>query len=245
MDQASVDDEERRQSSSQKRLGSFAIGVDEWCVDSFTGGLSHPRCKHSLAASLETSSMPVTPLHLGPGLLFKALGQRHVSLTMFAASQIAMDVEVLVRFFLGIRPLHGFTNTVVGATVVMLIAVPVGKPLCEWILRRWNLRLRSSQARWAVSERVSWGSCWLAGGLGVSSHVLLDAMMHGDARPWSPFLHSNSLVGWISLGWLHGGCLITFFLGGLWLVVCQLRRRARGSRGAGTSHHAVQHRGKN
>jgi hypothetical protein len=38
--------------------------------------------------------MPVTPLHLGVGLLGKGLLPRAVSLTAFAASQVAIDVEV-------------------------------------------------------------------------------------------------------------------------------------------------------
>ena len=41
--------------------------------------------------------MPVTPLHLGPGVVFKAIAGKHMSLTVFGLSQVVMDVEVVGR----------------------------------------------------------------------------------------------------------------------------------------------------
>ena len=64
--------------------------------------------------------MPVTPLHLGPGLLFKSAGRDRLSLTLFALTQITMDLEVIARIVFGSSRLHGFTNTFLGATVVLL-----------------------------------------------------------------------------------------------------------------------------
>ncbi len=62
--------------------------------------------------------MPVTPLHLGPGTALKAVLGSRMSLTVFAFSQITMDLEVLARIALGAQQLHGFTNTVLGATAI-------------------------------------------------------------------------------------------------------------------------------
>ena len=39
--------------------------------------------------------MPITPLHLGPGAILKAAAGQHMSLSVFAFSQITMDLEVL------------------------------------------------------------------------------------------------------------------------------------------------------
>jgi hypothetical protein len=41
--------------------------------------------------------MPFTPFHLGPGALFKAAGGEHFSFTIFAGSQVLMDIEPLIR----------------------------------------------------------------------------------------------------------------------------------------------------
>jgi hypothetical protein len=54
--------------------------------------------------------MPVTPLHLGPGVVLKAALGRNMSLTVFALCQFTMDLEVLARIALGARQLHGFTK---------------------------------------------------------------------------------------------------------------------------------------
>ena len=57
--------------------------------------------------------MPITPLHLGPGVLVKSFAGEHLSLTMFALAQITMDLEVLLRLVLKSTHLHGFTNTII------------------------------------------------------------------------------------------------------------------------------------
>lgn len=172
--------------------------------------------------------MPVTPLHLGPGVLFKAFAGSHLSLTMFSFTQVTMDLEVLLRFAVGSARLHGFTNSVLGATVVLLISVPVGRPLCEWFLRWWNRQLSEVQARWlGVPEDVPWRAAWAGGVLGVYSHVLLDAIMHADARPWMPFSQSNPFVDIIAIDQLNLLCLIAVFIGALLMGVFRLLRNSR------------------
>jgi len=135
---------------------------------------------------------------------------------MFALAQITMDLEVLLRFALKSAQLHGFSNTIIGATVVLIVTVPLGKPFCEWLLRWWNRNLSSAQARWLqVSENISWRAAWLGGTLGVYSHFILDAIMHSDARPWMPFSEVNSAVDLISIERLNLLCLVCLLIGGV------------------------------
>lgn len=158
--------------------------------------------------------MPVMPLHLGPGILLKVFAGSQLSLVMFALTQVTMDLEVLLRFALGSARLHGFTNTIIGATVALLVTVPFGKPVCEWILRWWNRQLSQAQAKWVgVSEKITWRAAWIGGVLGVYSHFLLDAIMHSDAKPWMPFSNANSLVYLISIGQLNLLCLLSVVMG--------------------------------
>lgn len=43
--------------------------------------------------------------------------------------------------------------------------------------------------------------------VGTPSHLLLDAVMHVDVRPFWPFLAANPLQGWVSIEALHWGCV--------------------------------------
>src|SRR5215471_1105046 len=70
--------------------------------------------------------MPVTPFHMGPGVVIKAVGGRYFSLMVFGFSQVAMDVEPLVRMIRGDAVLHGFTHTYLGATLIGLVSAVAG-----------------------------------------------------------------------------------------------------------------------
>lgn len=172
--------------------------------------------------------MPITPLHVGPGILFKLVGGPHLSLTMFVLTQVTMDLEVVLRLMLGAFPLHGFTNTIIGATAVLVVTVVLGKPFCEWALRWWNRNLSPAQSRWLqVTESISWTAACLGGIFGVFSHFFLDAIMHADARPWMPFHEANPLLDLLSIDQLNLLCLICLFTGGVAMAVYGVIRARR------------------
>jgi len=172
--------------------------------------------------------MPITPLHVGPGILFKLVGGRHLSLTIFVLTQVMMDLEVVLRLMLGAFPLHGFTNTIIGATAVLVVTVVLGKPFCEWALHWWNRNLSPAQSRWLqVTENISWRAACLGGILGVFSHFILDAIMHADARPWMPFYEVNPFLNLLSIDQLNLLCLICLFIGGVAIAVYSVIRGRR------------------
>lgn len=154
--------------------------------------------------------MPVTPLHLGPGAALKAVLGPRMSLSVFAFCQITMDLEVLARIAVGAHQLHGFTNTLLGATVILVPSVLVGRPAARVFMRWWNSRLSPSQARWMwVDPVIRWKSAWVGGVLGIYSHLILDAVMHPDAHPWAPLSSVNPFVGLLSYEGLNALCLWT------------------------------------
>ena len=182
---------------------------------------------------IKATSITLMERKLGgePGIFLKSLGGRHISLTVFALSQLAMDLEVLVRVAGGAERWHGFTNTFIGAAVVLLPTVFLGKPAGEWVLRWWNRNLSPTQARWLeVQTRISWPAAWIGGVLGVFSHVILDAVMHADAIPGAPFSAANPYVGLLSIGQLNLLCLIFLLLGTVIIGVTRwfVRRRSGG-----------------
>src|SRR5688572_12190096 len=82
--------------------------------------------------------MPFTPFHFGPGAAIKAVVPRHFSLGVFCFAQVLMDAEVLVYMARGGTQLHGWARTYVGAAVVAIVSILVGRPICEWSLRWWS-----------------------------------------------------------------------------------------------------------
>jgi hypothetical protein len=173
--------------------------------------------------------MPVTPLHLGPGVVFKAIAGKHMSLSVFGLSQVVMDVEVLGRLVIDSERLHGFTNTIAGATVVLIPTVLLGRPLCNSALSWWNNHLSPPQRDLlSVEPSISWQAAVVGAVLGVYSHWFLDAMMHADARALWPFSDANPLITWLSISAINSLCLESMAVGCGLLLALRLWRRSRG-----------------
>ena len=161
--------------------------------------------------------MPFTPFHLGPGGAFKVLGGRYFSFTVFGFSQVALDIEVLVRIYRDDAILHGFTHTYVGATPIGILSFLIGKPVCEYCLRLWNEGVnRKGHHRFHIPPRISWLGAVMGAMVGVYSHVFLDSMMHVHMHPLAPFSDANPMFGVISADNLYLLCL---GLGGLAAVL--------------------------
>ena len=169
--------------------------------------------------------MPVTPFHVGPGLLLKAVAGRHVSLMVFGFSQVAMDIEVIVRVIRNDILLHGFTHTYLGATLIGLASVVVGRPVCQALLACWTPDSKAVFETWQRAARISWPAAVVGAFAGTYSHVLLDSVMHADMEPLAPFSGSNALLGLVSAGALHVGCALSGVLGVLLGAIAFLRRR--------------------
>jgi len=171
--------------------------------------------------------MPFTPFHMGPGLAVKAVGRRRFSLMVFGFSQVAIDVEPLVRIIRGDAVLHGFTHTYLGATFVALASVVIGRPICQALLRGWTLEPPSAFLGWVTgTPRISWPTATGSALVGTYSHVALDSLLHADMRPLAPFSETNALLHAVSLGALHLGCVLSGLLGVLVLAAAFIVQRA-------------------
>lgn len=177
--------------------------------------------------------MPFTPFHMGPAAALKAAAPRHLSLTVFGFSQVLIDLEPLYYILRHEAILHRFFHTYVGATLVGLAAVVIGRPVCQWLLGVW-LRLWHALAGQAQREtsretaragsRIGLGAAVAGAFLGVYSHVVLDSIMHADIRPLAPFSQANPLFRVLSLDALHQLCLLSGIAG---LIVLALRLRGQ------------------
>ncbi len=153
--------------------------------------------------------MPFTPFHLGAGAAFKALGGRRVSFMVFGGTQVLMDLEPGYKLLTGGTQLHGPSHTLAGALVIGLLAAVIGKPISEFAFRVGG----------RPDVTISWQAALAGALLGSFSHVLLDAVMHADMRPWWPVGEGNALLGWFPIGELHLYCVLLGVIGalGVWL----------------------------
>ncbi len=158
--------------------------------------------------------MPFTPFHFGPGLLVKGAAPRHVSLTAFVASQVAVDLEPLYFFLRGEYPVHRWLHTVWGAGLVGLVA---GAALGALARRSALIPVP------ALRGELRMGAAIVGGLLGGVSHPLLDGLMHRDVRALRPVAETTWVLEPSGVAALHLACVIAGVLGALLVVV----RRAR------------------
>ena len=163
--------------------------------------------------------MPFTPLHMGPGLAVKAVCGRYFSLMVFGFSQVAIDIEPLVRIIRGDAVLHGFTHTYLGATLVALASVLAGRPVCQFLLKYWRPDPDSPFMNWLRgAEAISWPAAVTGAFAGTYSHVFLDSIMHSDMNPLAPYSDANALLHVISVDSLHLVCVLSGLIGALLLA---------------------------
>ena len=159
--------------------------------------------------------MPFTPFHLGPGAAFKAIGGRYFSFMVFGGTQVLMDVEPLMGIIQTKAILHGYSHTILGATIVASAAGIIGKPISIYALKL--LRIKHHPFSWLASFTGAF--------IGSFSHIALDAVMHSDMNPFWPLAHGNNLLGLITNNSLHMLCLVLGVFGGI--VIAQRRTVAQ------------------
>lgn len=162
----------------------------------------------------------------------KAIAPGHFSFTVFAFSQVLIDLEPIGMFIFTGAPVHPWLHTYLGATLVFLASWWLGPPVGEWAIRQWNAWLSPAQARWLAHEpRISTRAAGIGAFAGAYSHVAIDSIMHGDMEPFAPFSSAAPWVHVIPLDVLHGACVAAGIAGVAGLMVIRwltLRRAAPG-----------------
>jgi hypothetical protein len=171
--------------------------------------------------------MPVTPFHFGPGAALKAAAPGTFSFTVFAFSQVVIDLEPVTLWIFTGDPAHPYLHTCLGALPVALVSVWPGRRICQWALRVWNSRMSPAQARWlAFPPRIGIRQALVGAFLGAYSHVFIDSFMHGDVYPLAPFSRAGQMVQIVSveaLQWI----LVGLGVAGLALLAAYRFRRQR------------------
>ena len=163
------------------------------------------------------------PLHMGPGILIKALLQGNFSLMVFGWAQIVMDIQPLFVLITGDGHLHGFSHTYIGATLLAIFSALSGKYLSEIGLKILGLSDKSNPVN------IAWWVAFVSAFIGTYSHVVLDSIMHSDVEPFYPLSQENSLYGLITVDELHQLCLFSALVGAIiyYSVLYVTKRRDR------------------
>lgn len=150
--------------------------------------------------------MPFTPIHMGPGILIKALLQSSFSLMVFGWTQIVMDIQPLIVLITGEGHLHGFTHTYVGAVLIAIFSALTGKYLSEL-----GLKILGITKNGPIT--IFWWVSFLSAFIGSFSHVFLDSIMHTDVEPFYPVTLVNNFHGMVSVSTLHKICIYSGLVG--------------------------------
>jgi len=157
--------------------------------------------------------MPITPLHLGVGAITKATLPQKFSFLIFAGTQVLMDLEPLFGLILGWHTLHLYTHNLIGALLIGIIAIFIGKPISEF-----TLKTIFKENHWQISWRVATLSAFL----GSFSHVLLDAFIHADMYPFYPISNSQVLLDLVPYSYILYGCLAGLTCGAIGFLIRKL-----------------------
>lgn len=163
--------------------------------------------------------MPFTPFHLGPALLFGLVFFSYLDFPTFLVANVIVDIEPLMILALGLDlPLHGFFHSFLGGTIVSLFLafamINVGK----------FLKPPLSFFRLEQTQHVT--NVFAAALSGVYLHIILDARLYMDIKPFYPFRVNPFYSGSIFAGFeMYGFCLVSALAGVILYLFKILRTR--------------------
>lgn len=146
--------------------------------------------------------MPITPFHFGLNSCIALPLSKYIDFPVFILVNCIIDLEPLIVILFNLRyPVHGYCHTLlIGSFVGVLSAVLfyLGKD----VLRKLMNFLR-------LSYETNFKKILISAILGIWLHVLLDALLYTDIRPFYP-LTSNPLYDKIGFWEVYLICSILF-----------------------------------
>lgn len=151
------------------------------------------------------NAMPLTPFHLGPTLFFGLLLFSFISLPTFLIANVIADIEPFLVLVLELdAPLHGVSHSFLGASVIAVFLAAV--------MVRVDKKVQKFMTSIGLKQKPSAKSIWLAAFLGVYSHILFDAPLYTDIKPFFPS-SINPFYGIFTTPDAHVIGVILFILG--------------------------------
>jgi uncharacterized protein DUF4184 len=149
-----------------------------------------------------------------PGILVKAILQGFFSLIIFTWAQLLMDIQPILAILTNKGPLHGFSHTYIGATLIAIFSALTGKWIYQTIMKFIQKDFTDYQnLLFDVPQKLTLSVCVVSAFIGTYSHVLLDSIMHADIEPFYPIYLKNDINLIISIESLYKLCVYTGTIG--------------------------------
>ena len=134
--------------------------------------------------------MPLTPLHLGPGLLLGVFTLRFFNLWAILLASIIMDIEPMVLLIINpcySCPHHGFFHSILGAIFGSLILTA--------ILWKFREKLNRISLKYKIEQPFSFPILFFSSLAAWLIHIFFDSLTHFDLRPFWPLEYNPILIG--------------------------------------------------
>lgn len=158
--------------------------------------------------------MPFTPFHLGLGIGLGLPLRRYLHTPTFLLANIILDLEPLLALLFGLNyPLHGYMRT-------FLLGIPVGLALgyIAFLLEKFIHPLyRALLLEVSNGLKMKLKSFFVADALGTGFHVLLDAPLYNDIKPFYPVV-TNPLYNPSLAPEIYGLCIFAGALGIIYFI---------------------------
>ena|SRR4030042_5855618 len=149
--------------------------------------------------------MPFTPFHWGPSSWISLLMYKYLDIPTLLISSVIVDIEPFcVVVFDAPWPAHGFLHTFLGGSIIAVLTSIIifflRKPIKK-IMRFFKM------AQESPFKKILWTSFF-----GIYLHLLLDAFLYKDMKPFYP-LTGNPLLGVFSSRQVYIFCGLSFLVG--------------------------------
>ena len=164
--------------------------------------------------------MPFTPFHFGPHACASLPLYRRLDIPVFIGTNVVIDLEPLLVMTFGLHyPLHGYCHTLlVGGLAGLLLAT------AAFPFRRL---FGEAMTFLRLPYEPTYKKMAFSGVLGAWLHVLFDAPLYNDIRPFYP-LRTNPLLGVISSKTVYIVCSACFLPAlVLYIYVAFMEKRAQ------------------
>jgi hypothetical protein len=156
--------------------------------------------------------MPFTPFHFGVHTVLSFPLRKYIDVPTFILANVAIDIEpLLVLAFQLNYPLHGYCHT-------FLVSIFIGTILAIFMfLFKKKINKITSAIKWEYKPTLL--SLILSGISGAWLHILFDAFLYPDIRPFFPF-QFNPLYNLVPSVIIYWACVIAFIPAAImWLVI--------------------------
>ncbi len=149
--------------------------------------------------------MPFTPYHWGPSSWIGLFLFRIFDFPTLLIASVIIDIEPFcVIVFNASWPLHGFFHSFLGGSILAVFTAVV-----MYLLRN---QLKKITAVFKLAQNSSFKKILWTSFFGVYFHIILDAPLYTDIKPFYP-LQTNPLYGIFSSQHIYLFCSLSFIIG--------------------------------